>query len=173
MQEEEYKLYNEQGKVEDDEVAREMAKIEGVYHKKILWLFSASRNKIKHGEEEAEKKGLDIVHDKNLEVEIKRIEDVKKRIRDFKVGAEYAEMDGGISLGPDRPLRVRDASFVLDGKKWNVQFEISVTGYHIRSVVIDNHKLNSSEMYINHRREYFAILRKFNERVGWRPRVTI
>jgi len=163
----EYKLYDEEGKVEDQEIAEVMANIEDAYHKKTLRFFHASKHRIKMGEKEGEKKGLEMISSKNFKVGERRIEDIKKRIFNFEVSAEYTERDGGIPLGPAKPLRVRNASFILDGKKWNVQFEISEIGYFMRSVVIDGHKITKDYTKTCRWWENFAIHRKFSDHIGY------
>ncbi|MFA6383189.1 MAG: hypothetical protein WCX17_02080 [Parcubacteria group bacterium] len=66
---EEFKLYDDQGKVEDPEVARKMAKAEDSYHEKTLGIFPASRKKIAEGEKFSEFIGECVVDGLNEEQE--------------------------------------------------------------------------------------------------------
>ncbi len=65
----EFKLYNEQGQVEDPEVARKMANAEDPYHEKMLGIFPASKKKIAEGEKFSEFIGDCVVAGLNEEQE--------------------------------------------------------------------------------------------------------
>lgn len=47
-------VYDEQGRVKDPEIAREMAKVEDPYHKKILGVIPTTQKRIEKGEKDAE-----------------------------------------------------------------------------------------------------------------------
>lgn len=67
-------LYNEEGQVNDPEIAREMANVEDPYHKKRFGFLNPSQDKLKEGEMEAEKIGDHLQEEKirNIEKQIKQ-----------------------------------------------------------------------------------------------------
>ena len=73
-------LYDEQGRIQNPEVAQEAAEIEKKYHKKTFGIFRASKGKISEGEIEAE---FSIEHAR--EVKIEDIPDVVQKEMDQQI----------------------------------------------------------------------------------------
>lgn len=92
--EEMFQLYDEQGKVDDPDIAREMAIVEAPYHKKRLGgLLKPSETKITEGEQKAHEKGQEKVDELNRELTALREKAaheamVAQKIQDALVKAE-------------------------------------------------------------------------------------
>jgi len=100
---EKFKLYNEQGQVENPDVARRMANVENSSHEKTLGIFPASKKKIVEGERFGEAVGKDYVEHLNKAQEVsesvKSLEFFEKGVR-LEVNGHSLEI-----LGEMRPFR--------------------------------------------------------------------
>jgi len=134
---------NEEGRINDPEIAEEMAKTEDSFHKKTLGVFPASKKKILEGEKAAEKLGIELF----LKKEEERLREKIENISITRTGAS-----GGDQI-----------TMIIDGHQLEIDghlFTSSRSG-NLISMNISSSKLDGKEISLMGAKQVFDLYFKF------------